>query len=413
MNLQKFCLITLCVIAFFSGNAQESLNTSYIVTHTGDTIKGYINHKNRDRNPKTIVFKKDDTNTEEYSPLAIGGFTVSGNYYESAIVDFESSPTDLKDVDRDSELHFKKDTVFLQRLIDGPKNLYAYYIGSDNEQFYIKKGKVFELLAHKKFMRTNGQNSLFLISNTLYLNQLNAYCNDCSKTTNYLKGLKYKRTDLVNFFEKYYKCVGQKMKLDSELERIVARTGVIMGYTLTDFSIEGETYSKFDFSKSSSVSGGLYFDLKSSKKFLNFSLYNELFVSTYKFDGVLTDFENEQTFTTVDYTLAYAYLKINNMIRYHFNGGGVEWFVNAGIGNGYAISETNKATITKSLFGIQSTREDEFIEGTKKLEQSLLFGLGGKIKKYSYEFRVEHGNGITAGSGNDVDRVHILVGYRF
>jgi hypothetical protein len=417
MFLKKLSLITLCVLAFLGVNSQSNFKPAYIIKHGGDTVKGSIDYRNWDKNPEKISFRGSSGNTEDYLPLAINSFYVEGNHYESAIVDVEESATMLQDLGYGHELVFKTDTVFLQKLIDGSKSLYGCVLKTSKEQFYIKNDSRFELLGYKKYMAQVPPN-LYHATNSRYLNQLSLYCQDCPNAMKFLEGVKYRRKDLVGFFKRYYKCVDRKMNYEYEVDKLRIQSGAVLGYTMTSFKIESEIskYSNIEFSNSSSISGGLSFDLMSSKGLRKFSFYNELFFSYYKLNNTTNYYQSENEYSSIAYILEYSYININNMLRYRFKiGHDKTLFINGGLSNGFVISETNKYVQSRKFYGTERITEGVIFEGARQHELSYLVGLGLAVKKFSFETRFQTGPGISSYSqvGTDVKRLHFLIGYRF
>jgi hypothetical protein len=75
--------------------AQKNIVKGYIVTNTGDTLKGTINNKDWLKNPAYILFKSDlNSKIEKRTPLQIKSFSVSdkGDIYESHKVSIDLSP---------------------------------------------------------------------------------------------------------------------------------------------------------------------------------------------------------------------------------------------------------------------------------------------------------------------------------
>jgi len=424
MFCKNLCLSTICVLAFFGVSGQRNFKPAYVVNNSGDTVKGSIDYRHWDKNPERISFKGSNGNTEEYLPLTIKGFFVEGNHYESAIVDVEQSPTQLRDLDHSHALILKKDTVFLQKLIDGPKSLYGFVIKAAREQFYIRENNKLELLGFKKYMKDLDPSATsfskeFQGTNSIYLNQLSLYCKDCPDAMKFLEPVKYKRKDLITFFNKYYKCKGKGMDYAYEVDKIRVQTGAIVGYTLTSFNIESDQpkYAQLQFSNSSSISGGFTFDLMLAKKFRKFSIYNELFFSYYKLNDTINYYLNENEYTNTVYSLEYSYLNINTMLRYRFLiGRDKALFINGGLANGFVISETNQFVQYRQFYGTERTKEGVILEDTRQREFSYLIGLGLSVRKFSFETRLQtggHGISLYPEVGTEVNRLHFLFGYRF
>lgn len=106
---------------------------------------------------------------------------------------------------------------------------------------------------------------------------------------------------------------------------------------------------------------------------------------------------------------------MNNLLRYKYPIGHVFLFLNGGIFNGFAISETNYGKKESNLFSTIYIDEGTALGSTRKYEQGLLLGAGIKFNKYSFEFRHEIANGMLWDNdlGAIVKRYHFLFGYKF
>jgi hypothetical protein len=124
---------------------------------------------------------------------------------------------------------------------------------------------------------------------------------------------------------------------------------------------------------------------------------------------------NENEYTNYTTTLGYSYLKLNTMFRFKYPVGKVFVFVNAGMSNGYALKETNQILEEKKYYSSETTRESEALYVTRLYEQGLIGGLGAKYDKYSFEFRYERGNGMSAmiNLNSITTRYLFLIGYKF
>jgi hypothetical protein len=79
MNLKPLCLILLLTfpLAIF---AQSNYHEGYIIKNNGDTVKGYINHRDWERSPIVVDFKVDKTGSQvqQFDAAAIKGFGITG-----------------------------------------------------------------------------------------------------------------------------------------------------------------------------------------------------------------------------------------------------------------------------------------------------------------------------------------------
>lgn len=184
-----------------------------------------------------------------------------------------------------------------------------------------------------------------------------------------------------------------------------------MGASLTSINFqtsvrdpELQVLQNSDFTNSLNFSGGIFLDIRESRNFGKWSINNELLYTSF-------DFQDSYTPSTspfpIETELAYSYLKLNTMVRYRFLSQKVIVFMNAGISNGFALSETNSRK--GGGFG-----DDRAVKETRKYEQSLLAGIGALAKKFSIEFRIEKGNGMSnmTNLSSASTRLYFLLGYK-
>jgi len=164
-------ILCLCLSGFLISNpalSQKNFLPGYIISSKSDTLKGFIDYQNWSKNPKSILFKgAENAAPVEYNPIAIRGFYVHGEVYIGAVVQAEDShqmeygPGQIKEADYKPEIITRTDTIFLQALFQGSKNLYYSYDEKGKPQFYIKQWPDFELLLYKKYLKYNEERTTY------------------------------------------------------------------------------------------------------------------------------------------------------------------------------------------------------------------------------------------------------------
>jgi hypothetical protein len=401
-----FCLTSLFVVCLVCEPAfsQKRMMPGYILTLKGDTVKGFVDYGNWNEGPKSILFRNEAGQDATYRPLEIQGFGVNQEIYAGSIVNFVMGSNEIGKLSSDPKISLGKDTVFIQCLVRGNKSLY-FSKRNGTSQFYIKVDSDYQLLEYKRYLKKlNGKDQL--AENPRYISQLAGYLSDCSTIQNALKKVGYSRKKIENLFTTYNSCVGSASTYQRPKDKRIVDFGVLAGTSLTSLNFE-TSVSAFDlqvlqgssYSQSVNFSGGLFLDLRQSRNFGRWSFNNELLYSTY---GFKTTFAS--AFGPIKTEIGYSYLKLNNMIRYRFFSEKVTTFVNLGISNGYALSETN----FREGFG-------KAVANTRKIEQSYLVGVGAAVKRFSLEIRMEKGNGMSdiSNLSSATTRFYFLVGYKF
>ena len=192
--------------------AKSKIIPGYIITFSDDTIRGYIEHINWKETPQKILFKKSKSDFGSfYTPKTISEFYVDNKVYTSAIVKIDQSPNKTNELSSLPDFQFIIDTVFLQAVILGDKDLYYLKDSTRNINFYINNDSVYEWLIHRRFLKMeNGEK--IIIENNNYIGQLLLYFNDCSSFNSVLSITTYKLKSLTQVFNDYYTCANLKPK---------------------------------------------------------------------------------------------------------------------------------------------------------------------------------------------------------
>jgi hypothetical protein len=89
--------------------------------------------------------------------MDILGFVVQKEKYVSAIVQSETSPTQLNNLQGFPDLNLNTDTVFLRALYEGEKSLYMLINQNGRENFYIRQSDSLALLQYKKYIHVQNE----------------------------------------------------------------------------------------------------------------------------------------------------------------------------------------------------------------------------------------------------------------
>jgi hypothetical protein len=85
-------LLIVCMVFWIKGIAQNSFTPGYVVSSSGDTIKGDIDYRGWDKNPRSVRFTREGSTTAEtLDPLSVKVFSVQNDTYAGAIVKVETS----------------------------------------------------------------------------------------------------------------------------------------------------------------------------------------------------------------------------------------------------------------------------------------------------------------------------------
>ncbi|PKP31199.1 MAG: hypothetical protein CVT99_09860 [Bacteroidetes bacterium HGW-Bacteroidetes-16] len=416
--IEKIALTLFAIIILQNTYSQENYLPGYILPQTGDTLHGYIDYRNWDRNPDKISFRNKLSGEKHiYSPMDIEGFSVLDERYESAIVQSESSPMSTGALEHDADLEFTIDTTFLQTMITGKKSLYFYMNNFGKEQFYIKQDSSYELLVYKRYLReVDGVDGIG--ENKRFIGQLTIYLADCPKIQSKLNNTEYRKKSMENLFLYFYNCTNSEVNFQKKTEKISVEIGVLGGLTLTSLKFKGTNFDYLvnaNYNQSVNFSTGIFFDVILSRNQAKWSIYNELTLTSYNVAGRVEEYWHENRYIITHTKFAYTYLNVNNMVRYKYPIGGVFVFLNGGISTGFTINETNYKKVESTFFDIQTVEEGNAIDGTRKLEIGYILGIGIKYKRFSFETRYDAKNGMSEYTDlkSTTKRYYFLLGYRF
>jgi len=412
----RIALTLFFTLLFQLSFCQENFIQGYVISMKGDTLHGFIDYRNWELNPNKIFFKEKLSDSSiAYIPIVIRGFHVFEDTYESAIVKTEKNINYLYEIDSDVENIFRTDTTFLQTIIQGEKSLYHYKSSDQREQFYIKNDSTYESLNYKKILNLEQERNSY-IEKKQYIGQLYSYLKDCPTIKSKLANTKFTRKNLENLFMSYYKCTQPNLaqanfKHTNTTNKLTAQTGVLAGLSLTSLTFSSKFYPyivKATYNTSTNFVAGLYLDLIIPRNQGKWSFCNELIYTSFNITG---QFEDN---TSINYlTFNYSYLKENSQLRFKYPIGNLFIYLNAGFSVGYAI---NEKTFRKEDSNFHASISDNAIEKLKKFEFGTIFGLGTKLKSYSFEIRYEHGDGISNLRSNILsftNRFYFLLGYKF
>ena len=414
--------ILLTIISLFIsivGTAQEHYLPGYIITKKSDTLRGAIDYRNWERSPEIIFFRTTPESPRQgYSPLDIKGFVVADEIYVGAIVQTEISLDKEHDLQYNNELIMKTDTAFLQTMVRGKKCLYSYINRFGKELFYIRTDATYDLLVYKKYLKDQDGKTM-AVENKRFIGQLTLYLPDCPSIQKKLQSTEYTKNSLEQLFNDYYAATGGTMNFQKKTENSIFEFGVLAGMTMTSLKFtSSDSYPELvnaGFPVSYNFAAGLFMDIILSRSQSKWSVNNELTFTSYKVDGYYEDVKGIDYYTNTSVTLGYAYLKLNNMLRFKYPLGKVFVYADAGISNGYAVYEKNYQYQVKKFHTQETITEGKALNETRRYEFGILAGAGARVGHFSLEARYLWGNGMspytTLTSSTNV--LCLFLGYRF
>lgn len=413
----------LLFLAFFSITpifAQENFVPGYILKLNGDTLKGFVDYRNWAKSPDKIRFKLvQTTDVVRYKPVDIMGFGVKDEIYKSAVVKVENSNN--TEVSSTPIFSFRTDTAFLQTLFQGPKSLYYYKDRFDKDNFYILNGFDYELLEYKKYLKKDADQHEFFVENKRYIGQILFYLQDCQGIDVKMHNVRYTDKSLQNIFEYYYNQKQTETLVKRANEKIQIEFGVSAGPSLVDLKFRASNNSSFyyltnlNFESKLNFAGGSFLNIVFPRNNGKWSMYNELTFCSDISDYVFKSYYQSGYFEYHSIDIGGYYIKMNNMLRYKYPISKMFIFANFGFSNGFVIAETNKVVGVDKYNDQPEIIEKKLLDDTRKYDLGAIFGIGVKHKRYSLEFRLESGSGLSPYLGLSSNTCHssLLLGYQF
>jgi hypothetical protein len=140
-----YFLFSLILLAPLFSSAQNNYKPGYVVTLNGDTVKGYINYREWDKNPKNISFKKDLTATaEEFTPENTGAFGITGfEYFKSCTVPISQAQVETGNLKVGVDSSYITANVFLRVLtVGGNVSVFSYEDDIKTRYYILEHGRV-------------------------------------------------------------------------------------------------------------------------------------------------------------------------------------------------------------------------------------------------------------------------------
>lgn len=214
-SLRKIIIVAFCTLVTLTSLGKENQVKGYIIQLSGDTLNGFIDYGNWDKNPSLLSFKvKENDVYQKFTPTDIAGYGVNNEIYKSATIETEISSDKESSLTKDSEVSIIKVTVFLQELLKGEKGLYYFFNQVGKNQFYIYHNGMYELLVYKRYYTAPTDKKTVMQyeikKNRRYIGQLLNYMQDCNDVAlkSYISNSTYTLNELKTIFKKYYACKG-------------------------------------------------------------------------------------------------------------------------------------------------------------------------------------------------------------
>lgn len=409
---------------------QKGYHDASIITLDGETIHGSLDYIKWQYDRNKLYFKEANSALiDVYTPADLKGYNLRGDVYFSAVVETEMSPGIESQFTNDPEVKIETEHVFLKVLVSGDKSLYSYKNSIGKFQFYILQDSVITLLIHKKYFRTQpnqtqqGKYSKFILQNRTYVGQLSLYLDGCNKLDSKIKRVDYSESSIKPLFLEYAKCKGIAPGFKNEPKKLAVKFGVTAGATSVGLDFERVPGSEWntvesryltvpEYKRSNDIATGVFIDLILPWNLKRWSLSNELLYNSFQSSADFDITLHAENFTHYQTTVGQHSLKFSSMVRYQYPVGKFYPFINLGISKNIFSYSLDEVDVKSTYFGVETNKTIKGIYTREKL--GLLSGIGVKYSQFTLQYRYE-----SFRSGYDSEyifrhnRQYILVSYTF
>ncbi len=204
--MKIFTFLILIGLLGHSAFAQITFEKGYFVRNDGTRTECLIKNIDWKNNPSEFLYKTESSASEVMPVIDVTEFGIyDQSTYKIFTVNIDRSLFKMGDTyDKNPEL--RKETLALKVLVTGTATLY-YYEDRDIFRFFFRVGDgVVEQLVYKEYMvelQRIGKNELF--KQQLWLN---VRCGDVTQAS--VKKLRYDKDILINYFQDFNLCSGDK-----------------------------------------------------------------------------------------------------------------------------------------------------------------------------------------------------------
>jgi len=176
--------------------AQKNFKPGWIVRLNGDTLRGEINYRNWEQNPKSFTFRlneRDEPHTCNVYQLQSFEVTGYDRYLKAEIVK-DALPVNVNELTEPGTLRWVRDTVFLRALLIGER-VSLYELVDEKPHYFIReKGREPEELLYRIYLNTG--NATTSTIQYIFRDQLKRFGADDKKLQRQINQAYYTESDL-------------------------------------------------------------------------------------------------------------------------------------------------------------------------------------------------------------------------
>jgi hypothetical protein len=400
-NMKRFLISLFMAIPVLSF-AQSNFKKGYLVTNNQDTLKGFIDYRERQSNPTEFNFRREkDGVISKYTLENCSAYAVEGfESYRRFTVQISLSKINVAELSLGIDTTTKREPVFLKVLQQGGHVSLYSYTDDIKKRFYIQEKITEEPEELINLMYVNNDHSNKIVLHNKYIRQIareiSKFRGELLKDENKILRMRYEENDLNNIVSKING--GTQIKENqSELPKVrfFAGTGLNMSkasYSGSNILAGPTAHTKTTYTPLLTAGLDLFANPAIGKMIYRMEL--SIFRSKNEITGAGSqEFEAIRRHTFTQLTAALAPQVIYNF----YNTSPVKVFAGAGIGLNFSKYSNNLLTRYNS-FRQENNTEDpvqfelfnyspQFTLGAvvhKRLEFSGTYSLNSAITNYNY-----------------------------
>ena len=402
MAKSKLMIMTLSIIVLANFRlvcAQNEFKDGYIITHSNDTIRGYIDNRGSSSNSKTCIFKKD-----------LNGIATPYKAGEIKAYRYQSSKYYIaKCIENGTNI----DTVFMEYLIKGAVDIYFYRDRILGDHYYAQKGdsKLLELKNDEYEVEIN--NTKQIKRSKEYSGILKYMFRETPSLYSRIDELTLDHESLIKIASDYHREVckeGKCIVYEKEKTTSYSEFGILIGINITSITTNNDYTDELLYMKNSHFTTAIYPSLgifvKKRLTFINERSFFQYEVCLCKW-GSSTHNELIETLK-YDNNITFNHTCINNTILFKYDFPAQKWSPTIGVGffiNQFLTNQYNRSMVVRYTNGLLDYKEESTDTPFTSKDYGLSFcgGVKGKLGKNGHniylDIRYQRGMSMLNDSG--------------
>ncbi|RSK45736.1 porin family protein [Hymenobacter perfusus] len=405
--MKKLLLSIVFLLAAIDLSAQTNFVPGYVVTLSGDTLRGEVDYRGAQRSARQARFRTAaGAEVTEYTPAQIRGYGFPRvRLYESHKIITDTAS--------------QRQQYFLEILAAGKASVYSFRDGADKERYYlgVAAEPVVELV--QRTVRVQQDNQFVSEEQFIYRNTLATAFQDCPAVQRYILRLPLRAQALADLVTRYNNCSASEVPRNTNMgqrPKDHLTLLVLAGAGTSTLSITGSSFNsdgKYAGSVDPLVGLGVNLTIPAVSEKLSLQLeayYHAQEYTVYSSSGTGNG--------AASAPLTLSYIRMPLILRYTARKGKVRPYLQLGFGGGFALEEKSHLYLFPT-FTINPTGVGLVVDRTiRRFELLGTGGIGLRIgkegqRKLGVEARLERGNGFSTVTGTTtaVTRIFGLLSY--